>query len=86
MWEKLLGAGSLGGSISHLAHCQTTFLTSSNALDLASMVQIVAPAFLGYWALIALAFVTHFQQDDYLILLEVVAQVETNTSLFQMAL
>jgi hypothetical protein len=86
MWEKLLGVGSLGGSISHLVHCQATFLTSSNGLDLVSMVQIVAPAFLWYWALIAPAFVTHFQQDDCLILLEVVGQVETNISLFQMAL
>jgi hypothetical protein len=24
--EKLLGAGSFGGSIGHLAHCQNTFL------------------------------------------------------------
>jgi hypothetical protein len=47
------------------------------------MVQITTLAFLGCWALIALALIIHFQQDDHLILLDaVVAHVETNTSPF----
>jgi hypothetical protein len=36
------------------------------------MVQIVALAFLGCWALIAPALVIHFQQDDHPILLDVI--------------
>jgi hypothetical protein len=86
MWEKLFGVRSFGGSINHLAHCQAILLASLNGFDLASMVQIVAPTILGCCALIVLAFVIHFRQDDYCIILEVVAQVETNISLFQMAL
>jgi hypothetical protein len=60
MLEKLLSARSLGGSIDHLAHRQTTFPTSSGGFDLPSINWIAAHAFLGYWALIILALVIHF--------------------------
>jgi hypothetical protein len=53
---------------------------------LRSMVQNVAPACLGFWALIVPTLVTHFQQDDRPILLDAVAHVKTDTSSFQMAL
>jgi hypothetical protein len=82
MLEKLLGVGSFGGYISHLTHRQTILLTSSGRFDLPLMVQITTPAYLGCWALIVLALIIHFQQDDHLILLDAVAHVETNTSPF----
>jgi hypothetical protein len=50
------------------------------------MVQNVALAFLGCWALIVPTLVTHFQHDDRPIFLDVVAHVKIDTSLFQMAL
>ncbi len=50
------------------------------------MVQIVALAFLGCWALIIHAFVIHFQQHEYSILLDVAAHVEIDTFPFQLAL
>jgi hypothetical protein len=56
--EKLLGGGSFGGFISHLACHQATFLTSLGGFGLLSIVWIATPIFLGCWALITLAFVT----------------------------
>jgi hypothetical protein len=50
------------------------------------MVWIVALAFLGCWAFIIHALVTHFQQHEHCILLDVVAHVETNIFPFQLAL
>jgi hypothetical protein len=50
------------------------------------MVRHVDLAFLKYWALIAPALFFHFQQDDHLILLDVMAHVEINTYPFQVAL
>jgi len=85
MLDKLFSEGSFGGSIDHLAHHQATFPISSNRFGFLSMVWIVTPAFLGCWALITFPLVIHFQQDDHLILLDVVAHVETDISLFQMA-
>jgi hypothetical protein len=64
MLEKLLGVRSFGDSINHLAHHQTTLLTSLGGFGLPFMVQTIAPAFLRCRALIALALITHFQQDD----------------------
>jgi len=55
-------------------------------LNLFFVVWIIALAFLGCWTLIILAFVIGFLQDVRLILLDVVAHVETNTSPFEMAL
>jgi hypothetical protein len=74
--EKLLGGGSFGGFISHLACHQATFFTSLGGFGFLSIVQIATPIFLRCWALITLAFVTRFQQDDHPILLDVVAHVE----------
>jgi hypothetical protein len=85
MLNKLFGEGSFGGSINHLACHQATFPISSNKFGLLSMVWIVTPTFLGCWALFILPLVIHFQQDDHLILLDVVAHVEIDISLFQMA-
>jgi hypothetical protein len=61
MLEKILGAKSFGGFISHLAHHQATLFISLGNLSLLFIVWIVTPAFLGCWALIVLAFVTRFQ-------------------------
>jgi hypothetical protein len=77
--EKLLGVGSFGGYIGHLARCRTTILTSSSMLF---EVPTIAFAFLECWALIVPTFVTHFQQDDRLILFDAVAHVETGISPF----
>jgi hypothetical protein len=82
MLEKLLDAGSLGGSISRLAHHQTTLPTSLGGLNFPFIVRIATPTFLGYWALITLAFVICFQQDNHLILLNATTHVETCTSPF----
>jgi len=60
MLEKILGAGSFGGSINHLTHLQTTLHASSSELDLPSIVQATILAFLGCWALIAPTLVIHF--------------------------
>jgi len=59
--EKLFGVGSFGNSIDHLVCCQTILLASSSGLSFFSMVQIVALAFLGCWALIIPTLVTCFQ-------------------------
>ncbi len=77
--------GSFGGSIGHLARCRNILPTSSSRFDLPYVVQIVALAFLGCWALNVPALVTHFYYDDHLIFLNVITYVETNISSFQMA-
>jgi hypothetical protein len=61
MLEKLLGAGSFGGSIGHLAHRQAILPTFSGKLGLSFVVQIMPPAFLQCWALISFTLVIHFQ-------------------------
>ncbi len=86
MLEKLFGAGSFGGSISHLVCHQAILPASLGKFNLPSIVQIVALTFLGCWALNVLALVTHFQQDDHPILLDVITHVETSISPFQMTL
>jgi hypothetical protein len=86
MLEKLLGVGSFGGSIGHLTYHHAIFLISSNKLNLLFMVQITAPTFLRCWALIVPTLIICLQQDDCHILLDVITHVETNTSLFQIAL
>jgi len=80
--EKLLGAKSFGGFMGHLVCRQAIFLASSSKLGLPSIVQTIAPAFLGCWALITLTFVTHFQHGDHPILLNKVRHVEINIFLF----
>jgi len=84
--EKLLGVRSFGGSNGYLAHCQTTLIVSLGDLGFLFLVQTIVLAFLGHWVLIILAFFICFQQDDYLILLDVVTHVESYTSLFQITL
>jgi len=59
--EKLLGAGSFGGSINHLTCHQATLLTSLGRFGLPYVVWTITPTFLWCWALIALALVTRFQ-------------------------
>jgi hypothetical protein len=61
MLEKLLGARSFASSIDHLAHRHTTLLASLGGFNLPFVVWIVAPTFLGCWALIVPTFVTRFQ-------------------------
>jgi hypothetical protein len=75
MLKKLLGSGSFGTTVGHLAHCQVIFFASSRGLGLLLVVRHAALTFLGCWALITLALVSCFQQDDYPILLGVVAHV-----------
>jgi hypothetical protein len=58
--EKLLGAGSFGCSIGHLAHSETTFLASLRGFSFPFIVWNVSLTILGCWALIALAFVICF--------------------------
>ncbi len=58
--EKLFGVGSFGGYISYLACRQAIFLVFLGELGLPFVVQIVAPTFLGCWALITFTFVTCF--------------------------
>jgi len=81
MLEKLLGVRSFDGFIGHLVCCQTTFLAFSNNFSLLSIVWTIAPAFLGFWALIVPTFVIHFHYDDHSILLDVVAHVENDTTI-----
>jgi hypothetical protein len=78
MLEKLLGVGSFGGSISHLVHHHAILHASSGGLNLLFVVWTIALVFLRCWALIILAFVTRFQQDDHIILLDAITHVETN--------
>jgi hypothetical protein len=85
MLEKLFGARSFGGFINHLTYHQAIFFTFSNELNFIFMVQIVAPAFLGCWALIVPALVTCLQDDRH-ILLDVITHIQTNTSPFQITL
>jgi hypothetical protein len=77
--EKIFGARFFDGSINYLVHCHAIFLVFSNGLNLLSMVQTIVLAFLKCCALINLALITHFQQDDYPIFLDVVAHVEIGT-------
>ncbi len=84
--EKLIGAGSFGGFINHLTCHHATLPTSLSKFNLLFMVQTTILTFLGCWALIVHTLLIHFQYDDHPILLNVVAHVETDTSLFQMAL
>ncbi len=44
------------------------------------------PHIFGMLGIITFAFVIHFQHDDHPILLDVIAHVETNISLFQITL
>jgi hypothetical protein len=83
---KLFGVGFFGGSINHLAHCQAILPTSLGRIGLHSVVQTIAPTFLGCWALIILVLVICFQQDDHPILLDIITCAKTGISLFQMAL
>jgi hypothetical protein len=50
--------------------------------NLPLVVQTIAHAFLGCWALIILAFVICFQQDHHHICLDVMAHVEIDISRF----
>jgi hypothetical protein len=86
MLKKLLCVESFGGSINHLTYCQTILPIYLNGLDLPSVVQIVAFALLGCWALIVFALVNRFQQDDCYIFLDAVTHVEIDISPFQIAL
>jgi hypothetical protein len=61
MLEKLLGSGSFFTIVDHLASHQITLLVFSQGLKLPSVVQLVAPAFLGCWTLIIPTLVFRFQ-------------------------
>jgi hypothetical protein len=84
--EKLLGAGSFGGYINHLVCHQATALTFSGKFNFLSIVWIIALTFLECWAFNDLALVTHFQQDNHLILFDAITHVETDIFPFQIAL
>jgi hypothetical protein len=75
MLKKLLGSKSFGTMVSHLAHCQIIIHASVTGLPLPSMVRRATPTFLGCWALIIPTLVSHFQEDDHPIILDVVAHV-----------
>jgi len=74
--EKLFDVRSFGGYIGHLVCFQATFFISFVKLDFLSVVQTATLSFLGCWALIIFALVTHFLEDDHSILLD--AHVEIN--------
>jgi hypothetical protein len=61
MLEKLFGARSFSGFIGHLVHYQVILPISLGGFSLPFIVQTIALAFLGCWAVITLAFVIHFQ-------------------------
>jgi hypothetical protein len=86
MLERLLGVGSFGGFIGHLACPHAIFLAFSNGFGFFSIVRIIAFTFLECWALIIFALVIHFQHDDHPILLVAIAHVDINIFPFQMAL
>jgi len=50
------------------------------------MAQLVAPTFLGCWALITFALVICFRQDDHPILLDAMAHLEINIFPFHVTL
>jgi hypothetical protein len=68
MLEKLFGSRSFGTTVGHLACHQVTIHISLRGLSLPSMVRCATPAFLRCWALIALALVCYFQQDDHFLM------------------
>ncbi len=78
-------ARSFGTIMGHLVHYQITLHVSLGGLDLPSMVQHVAIAFLECCALIALTLIFHFQQD-HLTLLDIMAHVKIGIYPFQVAL
>ncbi len=86
MLEKLLGVGNFSGFISHSTHHQAIFPTFFSKFSFPFMVQIIALAFLGCWALIILTLVICLQQDDHHIILDAITHVETNNSLFDISL
>jgi len=61
MLEKLLGAKSFGGSISHLPRREVIILASSNKFGLPFVITTIARTFLGCWAPVAPALVIRFQ-------------------------
>jgi hypothetical protein len=86
MLEKLLNPRSFGAIMGHLTRCQIILPTSLGGLGLPLVVQLVAVAFLGCWALITPRLIFCFQQNVHLIFLDVMAHLETGTYLFQVAL
>ncbi len=63
--EKLLGARSFGGSTKHLTHHRYILHVSPGEFNLPSIIRTTPSTFLGCWALVALALITCFQQDDH---------------------
>jgi len=86
MLEKLLGSGSFGTTLGDLAYHQVSLFVSLGGLSLPLVVQHVGPASLRCWTLIVPTLVSHFQQDDHLILLDGVAHVKTDSYPFQVTL
>jgi uncharacterized membrane protein len=76
--EKLLGMGSFGITMGHLACRYVILPTSLRGLGLPLMVRLVVPTILGCWTLIAFTRVTCCQRNDHHILFNLVAHVETN--------
>jgi len=64
--------------VGHLAYCQVILVAFSRGLGLPLVVQLVAPTFLGCWALITLGIFICFQLDDCFILFDAMAHVEIN--------
>jgi hypothetical protein len=60
MLDNLLGARSFSTMVGHLVHHQIIVFASSKGLNLLLMMQLVAPTFLGCWALIAPTFNIRF--------------------------
>jgi len=55
-------------------------------IGLPLMVRLVAPAFVGYWALITFALVFCFHKDDHFTFLHALVHVKTNTYPYQVTL
>jgi hypothetical protein len=80
--QRLICVRFFGGSICHLTRQYPIILVFLGRLRLLFVVQIAAPTFLGCWALITLALIICFQQDDHHIFFDVVTHVETNIFMF----
>jgi len=59
--ENLFGVGSFGVSIGHLIYHQAILFVFPSRINFFFIIQIIAFAFLGCWALISLTLVIHFQ-------------------------
>jgi hypothetical protein len=72
--------------VGHLVHHKIILPISLRGFGLSSMVRLVALIFLGCWAIIIFAFLTHFQLDDHILFFHVMTHVKSGTFPFKLAL